>query len=70
MQQEMITVATYSRPWQAQIAKNFLEAAGIRVFLANEHCAIEASGIMVDTLLQVAAIDAVRAKELISTIPN
>ena len=44
MQEEIVTVATYSHDWEAQIAKNLLEENGIRAFIANENSAALSKG--------------------------
>ena len=69
MQEEIVTVATYARDWEAQIAKNLLEENGIRVFIANENSAgaLEGLSALVEIELQVAAADATRATELLSS---
>lgn len=33
----LITVATFTSPWEAHIAKGRLEAEGITVYIADEH---------------------------------
>ena len=36
MSNELVTVASFANPIEANLAKNNLEAAGVRTFLANE----------------------------------
>ena len=63
----MITIARYSQNWEAHVAKNHLEANGIRTFMANEQCAaLEGLSALVCVELQVAAADAQRATDLLS----
>ena len=38
MHSELVTVASFADPIEANLAKNKLEAAGVRTFLANEEC--------------------------------
>lgn len=68
MQRDIVTVATYSHDWEAQIAKNLLEENGIGAFIANENSAGAFKGVsaLVEIELQVAAADAARATELLS----
>ena len=68
MREEIVTVATYSHDWEAQIAKNLLEENGVRAFIANQNSAgaLEGLSALVEVELQVAAADAQRATELLS----
>ncbi len=60
---ELVTVYSDKDVTRAEIVKNFLEADGIRAFLAGVNQGA-LSGI-VDVLVQVAAADAERAEEVI-----
>ncbi len=67
MQLDFVTVAEYSRPWEAQVAKNFLEDHGIRAFIADEHSsALEGMSVLVNSKLQVTGGDAARAQVLLA----
>ena len=66
MQQDFATVATYSHALDAHAARNYLEANGIRAFIADEYTAGEGWPTFIDAKLQVVGADAERARELLS----
>ena len=64
----MVVIASFGRPWEAQLAKARLEAEGIRAFLLDEQV-ISVNPFYSPALggvkLAVAAQDAARARELL-----
>ena len=65
--QDLCTVAAYSRPAEAHLAKNLLNENGIRAFVIDEHsAALDGWSALVETKVQVAAADAERAKILLT----
>ena len=66
--ERLVTVETYSSPWEAQLARACLEAEGIHAVVADEHF-FRLYGALTNTLggvrLQVRAEDSGRAAELL-----
>ena len=68
-----ITVETYMNPMQAHMAKNHLEAAGIRGVLADEHAVSnfwQLSNAIGGIKLQVAESDLERAEEVLDALEH
>ena len=68
-QDDLVTVARYVVPWQADLARTLLESEGIEVFLADEHMARTDpyhSALVGGVRLMVRGSAADRAVELIS----
>jgi len=67
--ERLVTVETYSSPWEAQLARACLEAEGIHAVVADEHF-FRLYGALTSTLggvrLQVRAEDSGRAAELLA----
>ncbi|TCK75460.1 DUF2007 domain-containing protein [Acidipila rosea] len=63
--EEVVTVASYTEPLEAEMAKLRLESAGINVFLAGENARIMEPGLG-PLRLQVAAADEVDARSILS----
>jgi hypothetical protein len=68
MADHFVTVASYAYTPEAQMAKNLLEAEGIRAFLAGEETANALTGLAGEALLQVHAEDAARAVSLLAAV--
>ena len=64
-QEEVVTVASYSEPVEADMARLRLQSAGIEVFLAGENARILEPG-LAPLRLQVAAADAVDARAVLA----
>ena len=69
-EQELVTVYTVSNTVNADILRNFLESEGIRCFLEGAEQAGEVGLSGIEVKLQVAADDAERARELITSHGN
>lgn len=70
MSSELVTVARFASALEAETAKNFLEAEGVSAFIADENASSLFSGMLGQAKLQVAAVDAIRAKELLGAQPG
>jgi hypothetical protein len=68
VQSEFATVGTYSTSIEAHTAKNFLEANGLRAFVADEHSSNLGWWNLLETKVQVPAADAETAKGLLSAL--
>jgi hypothetical protein len=68
MSDHFVTVASYHILHQAQLAKNFLEAEGIAVFLTGENTADIWAGVAEEVHLQVNEHDAQRAVRLLAEV--
>ena len=66
MRDDLVTVATCPHALQAHTAKNFLEENGICAFLADENFANLNYPTLISIKLQVATVDAERAKSLLA----
>ena len=62
---ELVTVYTVANPVEAQIIKNALAAEGIRAFVEGGNQAAKAGLIGIPIHIEVAAIDAARARKFI-----
>ncbi len=62
---ELTTIATYPQTALAHVARNFLEANGIRAFIADEFTTEQSWSTYIEAKLQVASVDAERATELL-----
>ena len=66
--EKLVTIETFSSPWEAQLARACLEAGGIHAVIADEHF-FRLYGALSNTLggvrLQVRSEDAERASELL-----
>ncbi len=63
--EEVVTVADFSEPLEAEMARGRLESAGIQVFLAGENARILEPG-LAPLRLQVAAEDAEDARAILN----
>jgi hypothetical protein len=66
--ERLVTVETFSSPWEAQLARSCLEAEGIQAIIADEHFLrlySALSGILGGIRLQVRPEEAERAAELL-----
>ena len=63
--EEVVTVADFSEPLEAEMARGRLESAGIRVFLAGENARILEPG-LASLRLQVAAEDEADARAVLA----
>lgn len=68
MQNEFVTVATFSNTLEAHTARNFLEVNGVRAFIVDEQTALQSWPNFVESKLQVPAEEAVRANQLLATV--
>jgi hypothetical protein len=68
MSDELATVATYPQAMEAHAAKNYLVEHGIRAFVADEFTTVQSWPNFIEAKLQVATVDAERAKSLLATI--
>lgn len=68
--EKLVTIETFSSPWEAQLARACLEAGGIHAVIADEHF-LRLYGALSNTLgglrLQVRSEEAGRAAELLSS---
>ncbi|WP_129353401.1 putative signal transducing protein [Sorangium cellulosum] len=70
--ERLVTVATYSRAFEAQMGRSALAAHGIRAFIADEHAATlnpHYIGSALGIRLQVPLADRERAAEVLKTPP-
>jgi hypothetical protein len=68
---EIVTVASFSSPSEAQIARGFLESFGIEVLVGDENISRMENPVLVGgAKLQVRAGDADRARELLAGIKS
>ena len=65
---DFTTIATYPQSMQAHAARNFLEEHGIRAFVADEFTTDQSWSNYIEAKLQVADVDAERAKSLLATV--
>jgi Putative prokaryotic signal transducing protein len=65
--QELVTVYNASNSVEAEIVKNALEDEGIRCFVEGENQAAGSGLTGIPVQIQVAAVDADRAREFIQT---
>jgi hypothetical protein len=66
---EIVTVASFSNPGEAQIARGFLESFGIEVLAGDENISRMENPLLVGgTKLQVRAADADTARELLARV--
>ncbi len=65
MHTRLVTVATFSTPMEATLAKQFLESEGIEAFLADEAMALQLSLAIGGVKLQVPETDVDRARQLL-----
>ncbi len=63
--EEVVTVASFSEPIEAEMARGRLQSAGIEVFLAGENARILEPG-LAPLRLQVAAADAEDARAILA----
>ena len=66
---EVITVADFTEPLEAEMARGRLQSAGIEVFLAGENARILEPG-LASLRLQVAAKDAADARAILADAGN
>ncbi len=64
-QDEVVTVADFTEPLEAEMARGRLQSAGIEVFLAGENARILEPG-LASLRLQVAAADAADARAILA----
>ncbi len=67
MEQEVVTIANYTEPLEAEMARLRLQSAGIEVFLAGENARILEPGLS-DLRLQVAATDEADARAILADV--
>jgi hypothetical protein len=67
MDQELVTIASFTTAFDAHVRKNMLEREGIRAFVADELTGDQLFGAYVHDYvkLQVASADAERAQQLL-----
>lgn len=65
MSEEVVTVASFSEPLEAEMARGRLESAGIEVFLSGENARIMEPGLG-PLRLQVAAADETDARAILA----
>ena len=65
---ELQTIATYPQAFLAHAAKNYLAEQGIRAFVGDEFTTDQSWSNYIEAKLQVAAADAVRARELLAAL--
>ncbi len=65
MDEAVVTVASFTEPLEADMARLRLQSAGIEVFLAGEHARILEPGLG-DLRLQVAAADEADARAVLA----
>ena len=66
---EVVTVADFTEPLEAEMARGRLQSAGIEVFLAGENARILEPG-LASLRLQVAAKDAADARAILADAGN
>ena len=70
MVEKLVTIATYSNPIEANLAKLKLASEDIDCFLAGEHAVAVYGGIVGEVKLQVRQSDVEKAKEVLSRPPD
>ena len=67
MDKEIVTVASFTEPMEADMARLRLQSAGIEVFLTGEHARLLEPGLG-DLRLQVAASDEADARAVLADV--
>ena len=67
MDEEIVTMASFTEPIEADMARLRLQSAGIEVFLTGEHARLLEPGLG-DLRLQVAAVDEADARAVLADV--